>query len=65
MILMILIILSIVGAIILLDFTFIGFIPEKLKIWGSLKKVEHQILIEDTAQYSINTDVTGKYILIL
>ena len=62
MILMILIILSIVGAIILLDFTFIGFIPEKLKIWGSLKKVEHQILIEDTAQYSINTDVTGKYI---
>ena len=59
---MILIILSIVGAIILLDFTFIGFIPEKLKIWGSLKKVEHQILIEDTAQYSINTDVAGKYI---
>ena len=59
---MILIILSIVCVIILLDFTFIGFIPEKLKIWGSLKKVEHQILIEDTAQYSINTDVTGKYI---
>ena len=37
-ILITLIILSIVAAIILLDFTLIGFIPEKLEIWGSLKK---------------------------
>jgi hypothetical protein len=59
---MTLLILSIFGAIILLDFTLIGVIPEKLGIWGSLKKVVHQKLIEDTAQYSINTDITGKYI---
>ena len=62
MTLIILIILSIIGVIILIDFTLIGFIPEKLEIWGSLKKVVHQKLIEDTAQYSINTDITGKYI---
>jgi hypothetical protein len=61
-ILITLIILSIIGAIILLDFTLIGFIPEKLEIWGSLKKVAHQKLIEDTAKYSMNTDITGKYI---
>jgi hypothetical protein len=62
MTLLILIILSIVGVIIILDFTLIGCIPEKLGIWGSLKKVVPQKLIEDTAQYRINTDITGKYI---
>ncbi|MFH2059318.1 MAG: hypothetical protein ABIJ59_10500 [Pseudomonadota bacterium] len=59
---MVLVILSIVGAVILLDVTLIGFIPEKFGIWGSLKKEVQEKLIEDTVQYSISTDITGKYI---
>ena len=62
MTLVVLIILFIVAVIILLDFILIGFIPEKLGIWGSMKGIVHQELIEDTVQYRIYTDVTGKYI---
>ncbi|MCP3872889.1 MAG: hypothetical protein GY699_07010 [Desulfobacteraceae bacterium] len=59
---MTIIILAVVGAFILLDFTIIGFIPEKFGIWGSLRKENLTKLIEDSVQFSIRTDITGKYI---
>ncbi len=59
---MTLIIASTIIVVILLDFTLIGFLPEKFGIWESLKKVTHEKLIEDTVQYSITTDITEKYV---
>lgn len=59
---MVLIIFAIVGTYILLDFALIGFIPEKFRIWCSLKKEIHEKIIEDTVRYSISTNIPGKYI---
>lgn len=59
---MAIVILAIVGALILLDFTIIGLIPEKFGIWGSLRDGNPKKLIEDTVQYSIRTDINRKYV---
>ena len=59
---MFLIIISIIATLLLLDFSLIGFTPKILGIWGPLNKYVSEILIEDTAHYSLSTDINGEYI---
>lgn len=54
---MILVICSILFCLLLLDFTIIGFLPKILRIWQPLKGLSEDTLIEDTAFYSIKTDI--------
>lgn len=54
---MILIICSILFCLILLDFTIIGFLPKILRIWPPLKELCEDKLIEDSAYYSLKTDI--------
>lgn len=59
---MILLIGSIVFSLLLFDFALVGFMPKVLKIWPPLSEIKEDILIEDTAYYSIKTDMQGRFV---
>ena len=60
---MIIIVFAFILCILLLDFTIVGFLPSKLGIWTSLKDlITGDILIEDSAYLSVQTDIKGKYV---
>ena len=60
---MIIIIFAVIVCLLLVDFALIGVLPSKIGIWPSLKDfVKGDILIEDTANLSVHTDIEGKYV---
>lgn len=57
---MAILICAILFGLLILDISLIGFLPKVLNIWPSIRNLKDNVLIEDTAFYSIKTNIIGK-----